>query len=70
MKVVFQFNDKVLTYGNFQEKDIPEVERVFGKNTFDKEQFYEYVEVMKRWNQKRGSMKQSKFPPSMEIYLD
>lgn len=69
MKVEFQFNDKVLSYGDFKEKDIPEVEQVYG-GSFDKEQFYEYVEVMKRWNQKQGSMKQSKFPPSMQIYLD
>ena len=69
MRVEFQFNDKIMIYGDFQEKDIPEVERVYG-GSFDKERFYEYVEVLKKYNQNQGSMKQSEFPPSMQIYLD
>lgn len=75
MKVVFQFNEKVLTYENFQEKDIPEVEKEFYQpyargNKFPRREFYSYVEEMKEFGRKSGYMKYSEFPPQMTIYLD
>lgn len=77
INVQFEFNGgkKSLTINDFKETDIPRVEEYFycpyaRGNTFNKRDFYEYINDLQQGGKCNGYMKQSEFPPDMYITLE